>query len=99
MMPNTGRFFAGSDTIVQLVGVRDENGILVDGDTTIVGSIENSKNIQFTYDGSGGNFTGIVPRSTNLSAEGLHTLKVRITTPDGVSFTVWIARDSEAIEL
>jgi hypothetical protein len=98
-MANENKFFVGCDTEVQLQGVRDLEDNLLDGTATITGRIANVKDIEFTYDGSDGNFTGIVPRRVQISDGQNYTLVVKIVPDGGQTFTVGITREAAFIEV
>lgn len=98
-MPNENKFFVGSDTEVQLQGVRNEDGDLLDGTATLTGRIANIKNIVFTYDGSGGNFSGVVPRGVEIADGQEYTLLVKVKPASGPIFTIGIKREAELIEV
>lgn len=98
-MPTTNKWFVNSETEVRLVGVKDQNAALLDGGTEIFGRIGFAEHIPFTYGGTPGTFTGIVPLEAALLEGMRYIMKITIRPPGGNEFVVKIKRKASSVYL
>lgn len=96
-MANVNRFFVDSNTIVFLQGLRGEDEALLDGSASVIGHVAKAGHIVFDYDGTPGNFTGVVPVNAGFIHGKSYTMRIRVRTQEGLVFTLGITRPAVLI--
>jgi hypothetical protein len=98
----TGNFYIGSDTQVQINGLKDASGAFIN-DALLVGTLQDKKqnvvatDVTFTYLGGNGNYVGSVPPNVVLKENVDYDLMIQ-ATQGGRQMTLRIRRKAAYVD-
>lgn len=98
-MPSTDRIFIGTDTRLDVSGIKDETDTLLTGTTTVIGSVwtlgndpqQVVDNFAMPYTNTPGSFSGFIPRPA-LNVNQQYDCRIVATLPNGNQMTVSVKR-------
>jgi hypothetical protein len=94
-------FTVGSDNIIDLTGLADEEGTLVEAPSVVVGYMEDLERNEipfsrftFTYQNVAGTYQGVLPAEAQIKAGDEYRLIVSVKTTTNRCFSIAITREA-----